>query len=286
MWEKIRVIFTIPELRQKILLTALFLAIYRVGWQVALPMVDSRGDAKRDASRQTSGLGSLFSQAAVFSASQLSSGDDFRPGHHAVHFGLDYFPIAGQRLGSARTTAERRRKRPQKNQRIHPLRHGGHLHRAKAGVYVTWIISSGWISHDFIDPVTTVHAVFLAFNGHDHHDLRNHLFDVAGRANRRVRHRQRHQLADHGGHSGQHAGRRRHDDSKQLPRTRRRQRQVRPGKMDRAGGLVRRYRGGRRIYGHKASAAFPRKAPSMSAAADNSVAAVANICRSKSINRA
>ena len=41
MWEKIRVIFTIPELRQKILLTLLLLAIYRVGWQIPLPMVDT-----------------------------------------------------------------------------------------------------------------------------------------------------------------------------------------------------------------------------------------------------
>ena len=40
MWEKIRVIFTIPELRQKILLTLLFLAIYRVGWQIPLPIID------------------------------------------------------------------------------------------------------------------------------------------------------------------------------------------------------------------------------------------------------
>ena len=40
MWEKIRVIFTIPELRQKILLTLLFLAIYRVGWQIPLPMIN------------------------------------------------------------------------------------------------------------------------------------------------------------------------------------------------------------------------------------------------------
>ena len=34
MWEKIRVVFTIPELRQKILLTLMFLAIYRIGWQI------------------------------------------------------------------------------------------------------------------------------------------------------------------------------------------------------------------------------------------------------------
>ena len=40
MWEKIRVVFTIPELRQKILLTLFLLAIYRVGWQVPLPMID------------------------------------------------------------------------------------------------------------------------------------------------------------------------------------------------------------------------------------------------------
>ena len=45
MWEKIRVMFTIPELRQKILLTLLFLAIYRVGWQVSLPMVNQENDA-------------------------------------------------------------------------------------------------------------------------------------------------------------------------------------------------------------------------------------------------
>ena len=75
--------------------------------------------------------------------------------------------------------------------------------------YVTWIISSGWISHDFIDPVTKAHVVLLAFHGHDHHDLRYDLPDVAGRANRRVRHRQRHQPVDHGGHFGQHARRRR-----------------------------------------------------------------------------
>ncbi len=40
MWEKIRVVFTIPELRQKILLTLGLLAVYRVGWQIPLPIVD------------------------------------------------------------------------------------------------------------------------------------------------------------------------------------------------------------------------------------------------------
>ena len=31
-----------PELRQKILLTLLLLAIYRIGWQIPLPIVDQR----------------------------------------------------------------------------------------------------------------------------------------------------------------------------------------------------------------------------------------------------
>ena len=42
MLEKLRIIFTIPELRQKILLTLGLLAIYRVGWQVPLPIVDPK----------------------------------------------------------------------------------------------------------------------------------------------------------------------------------------------------------------------------------------------------
>ena len=47
MWEKIRVVFTIPELRQKILLTLLFLAIYRVGWQIPLPIFDQQKMAEQ-----------------------------------------------------------------------------------------------------------------------------------------------------------------------------------------------------------------------------------------------
>ncbi len=40
MWEKLRIIFTIPELRQKILLTLGLLGVYRIGYQIRLPMVN------------------------------------------------------------------------------------------------------------------------------------------------------------------------------------------------------------------------------------------------------
>ena len=46
MLEKLRVVFTIPELRQKIFLTLLLLAIYRVGWQIPLPMVNQEAAGK------------------------------------------------------------------------------------------------------------------------------------------------------------------------------------------------------------------------------------------------
>ena len=40
MWEKLRVVWQIPELRQKILLTLLMLAVYRIGFQIQLPVID------------------------------------------------------------------------------------------------------------------------------------------------------------------------------------------------------------------------------------------------------
>lgn len=83
MWEKIRVVFTIPELRQKILLTLLLLAIYRVGWQIPLPIVDSHKMGMFAEQSKEGGLGRLFEQAAMFSASQLSN---------ATIFGLGIMP--------------------------------------------------------------------------------------------------------------------------------------------------------------------------------------------------
>ena len=42
MWEKIRVVFTIPELRKKILFTLGLLMVYRVGWWIPLPIIDQQ----------------------------------------------------------------------------------------------------------------------------------------------------------------------------------------------------------------------------------------------------
>ncbi|EAQ82584.1 preprotein translocase subunit SecY [Blastopirellula marina] len=70
MWEKIRVIFTVPELRKRILLTLFLLAIYRVGWQITLPMVDAEAIARQSA-EQNDTFSQFLQQVSVFSASSL-----------------------------------------------------------------------------------------------------------------------------------------------------------------------------------------------------------------------
>jgi len=82
MWEKIRVVFTIPELRQKILLTLLLLAIYRVGWQIPMPGIDTT-QMKAIFGSEGGGFAQLIDQIATFSASQLDN---------ATIFGLGIMP--------------------------------------------------------------------------------------------------------------------------------------------------------------------------------------------------
>jgi preprotein translocase subunit SecY len=95
MFEKLRIIFTIPELRNKVLLTLGLLAIYRIGWQISLPMINQEEIAAASG-QQGGGLGAMVEYAAVFSASNL---------RQATIFGLGIMPyisasIIFQLLGS------------------------------------------------------------------------------------------------------------------------------------------------------------------------------------------
>jgi preprotein translocase subunit SecY len=83
MWEKIRVIFTIPELRTKILLTLGLLAIYRIGWWIPLPIVNTAKMQEFFGGQGEGGLGSMLKQVATFSATQLDQ---------ATIFGLGIMP--------------------------------------------------------------------------------------------------------------------------------------------------------------------------------------------------
>ena len=104
MWEKLRVVFTIPELRQKIFLTLMFLAIYRVGYHIPLPTVNQ--EVMAQAMPEQGGLGEFVDRVAVFSASNL---------REATIFGLGIMPyisasIIFQLLGSVWKPIEELRK--------------------------------------------------------------------------------------------------------------------------------------------------------------------------------
>ena len=83
MLEKLRVVFTIPELRRKIFLTLFLLAVYRVGYQIPMPMVDGEVLQTQSQSTAENPLSTLVAKAAVFSGSNLSQ---------ATIFGLGIMP--------------------------------------------------------------------------------------------------------------------------------------------------------------------------------------------------
>ncbi|MDA7950070.1 MAG: preprotein translocase subunit SecY [Pirellulaceae bacterium] len=68
MLEKLRVVFTIPELRQKILLTLFLLAIYRIGFNIPLPIANV---AVLEGIGGSGSFGDILSRVSVLSASNL-----------------------------------------------------------------------------------------------------------------------------------------------------------------------------------------------------------------------
>ena len=70
MFEKLRVVWQIPELRRKILLTLFLLGVYRVGFQISLPIVDS--EKIQQFQQSQGGLNGMLQQVAILSASKLN----------------------------------------------------------------------------------------------------------------------------------------------------------------------------------------------------------------------
>ncbi|MBK95780.1 MAG: preprotein translocase subunit SecY [Planctomycetaceae bacterium] len=106
MLEKLRVIFTIPELRKKILITLILLGVYRIGYHITLPVVDQNEIAT---SAADGALGGLIQRVSVFSASNLQQ---------ATIFGLGIMPyisasIIFQILGSFVPTIQNLKKEGQ-----------------------------------------------------------------------------------------------------------------------------------------------------------------------------
>ena len=148
MWEKIRVIFTIPELRQKIILTLALLAIYRVGYQITLPLVNHKAMSAAFAPGQ-GGLGDLIQQVAIFSGTQLDQ---------ATIFGLGIMPyisasIIFQLLGSVYPPLEKLQKEGESGRKkINEYTRYATviLCLGQSWFYVRLMISQDFIYHDYL----------------------------------------------------------------------------------------------------------------------------------------
>jgi preprotein translocase subunit SecY len=78
--EQLFVIFKIPELRKKIFITLLFLAVYRIGYYVPLPMIDQAKMADKMSQAQTGALGQVLGFVSLFSGGNLSQACIFSMG--------------------------------------------------------------------------------------------------------------------------------------------------------------------------------------------------------------
>jgi preprotein translocase subunit SecY len=65
-------IFKIPELRKKIFITLIFLAVYRIGYYVPLPMIDHVKMAEKMSQAQSGALGQVMGFVSLFSGGNLS----------------------------------------------------------------------------------------------------------------------------------------------------------------------------------------------------------------------
>ena len=148
MWEKLRVVWQITELRKKILLTLGLLAVYRLGFQIRLPIVDA--DAVKAAASATGGVADVLRQVAVFSASQLNQ---------VTIFGLGIMPyisasIIFQLLGSVVPALEN-------------LQKEGEAGRKKINEYTRYatvaicLVQSAIYVKSYIIPGGMVHSAYL-----------------------------------------------------------------------------------------------------------------------------
>jgi preprotein translocase subunit SecY len=154
MLEKLRTIFSIPELRNKILLTLGLLAVYRVGYQIRLPMV-----APSTSATESGQLGDFLSKISVFAATDL---------RQATIFGLGIMPyisasIVFQLLGTVWPPIVALRKEGQAGQRrINELTRylTVALCLLQSFMYLRFMImdpASGiQIASEFVDPATGV----------------------------------------------------------------------------------------------------------------------------------
>lgn len=147
MLEKLRIIFTIPELRWKIGLTLFLLAVYRLGFWIPLPIID-QAKVRETQQAQQGGL-QFLEQVAVFSATSLSD---------ATIFGLGIMPyisasIIFQLLASVYPPLEKLQKEGETGRKkINEYTRYATVVVCllQSWVYLAWLINQGWVQEDFL----------------------------------------------------------------------------------------------------------------------------------------
>ena len=94
MLEKLANVFRIPDLRKRILFTLGLLAVYRLGGHIPTPGVNA--DKLQQFFEQNKG--SLLGFRRPFFWRPASPLDHFRPGHHALYYGVHHFAAADRGL--------------------------------------------------------------------------------------------------------------------------------------------------------------------------------------------
>jgi hypothetical protein len=100
-------------------LTILFLAIYRVGWHIPLPVINQ--EVMSQTSGQDGGLGDFVDRVAVFSASNLRQATIFGLGIMPYISASIIFQLLGQCLETDRGSAQRGRNGTEEDQRVYAL---------------------------------------------------------------------------------------------------------------------------------------------------------------------
>ena len=92
------ILFKVPELQRKILMTAMFLAIYRIGFYIPLPIVDQAQLAGvAGATAASTAAGKVFGTVAMFGGTQIGMSTIFGLGIMPYISASIIFQLLGQR---------------------------------------------------------------------------------------------------------------------------------------------------------------------------------------------
>ena len=119
-FEAIANIFRIPDLRKRVLFTLGLLAVYRLGSHIPTPGININRWQDFFSRKPGHHLRLLRSVRRR----QYPPVDHLRPGHHALHHGVDHPAVADRGRPHSRKAAEGRRARPPQDHAVDPLPDG------------------------------------------------------------------------------------------------------------------------------------------------------------------